>query len=158
MNIDNSVFIADGAKVIGNVTIKKDASIWFNVVIRSDMAKVEIGERSNIQDLAVLHDSIGFNTIIGDDITVGHGAIIHGAHIQNGALIGMGSIILDGAVVEEEALVAAGCVVPPGKVVPKRHLAVGNPMRIVKELSDEDVKSIQENKDHYLRLRDIYKK
>ncbi len=156
MLIDKSVFIAEGAKVVGNVTIKKDASVWFNTVIRSDMAEVVIGERTNIQDLTVIHDSLGFKTVIGDDVTVGHNAIIHGATIGNGALIGMGSIVLDGAKVGENALVAAGCVVPPGKEVPARHLAVGNPMKVVKELSDEGIKSIHENKDHYLRLMGLY--
>lgn len=156
MNIDKTVFVADGAKVVGNVTIKKDASVWFNTVIRSDMAEVIIGERTNIQDLTVIHDSLGFPTIIGDDVTVGHNAIIHGATIGNGALIGMGSIILDGAKVGDNALVAAGCVVPPNKEVPARSLVVGNPMKIVKELSDKDIESILENKDHYLRLMHLY--
>ena len=156
MKIDKTVFIADGAKIIGNVTIKKQASIWFNTVIRSDMAEVIIGERTNIQDLVVIHDNEGIKTIIGDDVTVGHNAIIHGATIGNGALIGMGSIILDGATVGAGALVAAGCVVPPNKIVPARHLAVGNPMKIVKELSDDDVKAILDNKDHYIRLSGLY--
>ena len=156
MKIDKTVFIADGAKIIGNVTIKKHASIWFNTVIRSDMAEVIIGERTNIQDLTVIHDNDGIKTVIGDDVTVGHNAIIHGATIGNGALIGMGSIILDGATVGEGALVAAGCVVPPNKTVPARHLAVGNPMKIIKELSDDDVKAILDNKDHYIRLSGLY--
>lgn len=156
MKIDKSVFVADGAKIIGNVTIKKDSSIWFNTVIRSDMAEVIIGERTNIQDLTVIHDSLGFPTIIGDDVTVGHNAIIHGATVGNGALIGMGSIVLDGAVIGNHALVAAGCVVPPGKEVPARHLALGNPMKVVKELSDADIEGILENKDHYIRLMGLY--
>ncbi len=156
MKIDKTVFVADGAKIIGNVTIKKYASVWFNTVIRSDMAEVIIGERTNIQDLVVIHDNDGIKTIIGDDVTVGHNAIIHGATIGNGALIGMGSIILDGATVGAGALVAAGCVVPPNKIVPARHLVVGNPMKIVKELSDADVQAILDNKDHYVRLSGLY--
>lgn len=156
MNVDKSVFVADGAKIVGNVTIKKDASVWFNTVIRSDMAEVIIGERTNIQDLTVIHDNNGFPTIIGDDVTVGHNAIIHGATVGNGALIGMGSIVLDGAKVGENAIVAAGCVVPPNKEVPARTLVVGNPMKIVKELSDADIEAIRNNKDHYIRLSGLY--
>lgn len=156
MKIDKTAFIADGVKIVGNVTIKAQASIWFNSVVRSDMAEVIIGERTNIQDLCVIHDNNGLKTIIGDDVTVGHNAIIHGAIIGDGALIGMGSIVLDGAVVGENALVAAGCVVPPNKEVPARHLAVGNPMKIVKELSEKDIIAILDNKDHYIRLSGLY--
>lgn len=156
MKVDKSVFVADGAKIIGNVTIKKDASVWFNTVIRSDMAEVIIGERTNIQDLTVIHDNSGFPTIIGNDVTVGHNAIIHGATIGDGALIGMGSIVLDGAKVGSGAIVAAGCVVPPNKEVPAKHLVVGNPMRVVKELSEADLEAILKNKDHYIHLSGLY--
>ncbi|XMB67774.1 gamma carbonic anhydrase family protein [Mycoplasmatota bacterium zrk1] len=158
MKIHETVFIAEGAKVVGNVTIGKDSSVWFNVVIRSDMSYVQIGNGTNIQDLTCIHDNNNMPTIIGDNVTIGHNAIIHSATIKNSALIGMGAIVLDGAVVEEEALVGAGTVVPPGKVVPKRHLAIGNPMKILRELSDSELDDIVSNKDHYIRLTNLYKK
>ncbi|QVK21329.1 gamma carbonic anhydrase family protein [Mycoplasmatota bacterium] len=158
MKIHETVFIAEGAKVVGDVTIGKDSSVWFNVVIRSDMSYVQIGKGTNIQDLTCIHDNNNMPTIIGDNVTIGHSAIIHSATIKNSALIGMGAIVLDGAVVEEEALVGAGTVVPPGKVVPKRHLAIGNPMKILRELSDSELDDIVSNKDHYIRLTNLYKK
>ncbi len=157
MKIHSSVFVADGAKIVGNVKIGKNSSVWFNAVIRSDMNSVVIGEGTNIQDLCCIHDSVEFPTIIGNNVTVGHSAIIHSAVVEDNALIGMGAIILDGAKVQEGALVGAGTVVPPGKVVPKRHLAIGNPMRILKELSEAEIKSISTNKEHYIKLSQEYK-
>ena len=146
-----------GAKVIGDVTIGKDANLWFNATVRGDMAPITIGEGTNIQDNAVVHTDHLQPTNIGKMITVGHSAIIHACTIKDYALIGMGSIILNNAVIGEYSLVAAGTVVPPGKVVPPRTLVMGNPMKIIRELSDEEVEKNVNNALHYIKLSKDYK-
>ncbi len=154
--ISKTAKVFDGAHVIGDVTIDDDVGIWFNVTLRGDMAPITVGKRTNIQEHAVVHTSVGSPTVIGCDVTVGHQAIIHAATIEDGALIGMGSIILDGAVVHKNALVAAGTVVPPGKHVPENTLVMGNPMKIVKTLDDDARESIIHNKNHYVQLLKQY--
>ncbi len=156
MKIDKNCFVADGVKIVGDVEIKKDSSVWFNAVIRGDFEKVVVGEGTNIQDLVTIHSDIDLPTIIGDNVTVGHNAVIHGAIIEDYALIGIGAIVLNGAIVEEGALVAAGCLVPPGKVVPKNHLAIGNPMKIVKKLTEADSLAIRKNCEMYIKLSKGY--
>ncbi|MBU0996506.1 MAG: gamma carbonic anhydrase family protein [Firmicutes bacterium] len=148
--------VFDSAVVVGDVTIGEFSSVWFNATIRGDMAKVTIGKNTNIQDNAVVHTNTGLPTFIGDFVTVGHSAIIHAATVKNNALIGMGAILLDGCIVNESAMVAAGCLVPPGKIVPERTLVVGNPMRIVRELREDEIKSNIHNADEYLRLMSEY--
>ncbi len=147
-----------GARLIGDVRLFDKVGVWFNAVLRADMAEIEVGEGSNIQDNAVVHTDIGQPTRIGRFVTIGHSAIIHAATVEDGALIGMGSIILNGAHIGKEALVAAGTVVPPGKRVPDRTLVLGNPMKIVKELSDEDVQSQYTNTGYYVDLLQSYGK
>ena len=148
--------VFETAVVIGDVTIEENVSVWFNATVRGDMAKVIIGKNTNIQDNAVVHTNTGLPTYIGENVTIGHSAIIHAATVKDNVLIGMGAILLDGCVVNESAMVGAGCLVPPGKVVPARTLVVGNPMRIVRELSDDEIKSNIENAGHYLRLMNEY--
>jgi gamma-carbonic anhydrase len=132
-------FIADSASVIGDVVIGAQASLWYGAVVRGDCGFIRIGARSNVQDLACIHMTTNVsNTEIGEEVTVGHGAIIHGARIGSGALIGMGAILLDNVVIGEEALVAAGTVVPPGMVVPPRVLVRGSPGKIVRELTEAE--------------------
>ena len=148
--------IFDGAHVIGDVLIGEHVGIWFNATLRGDMEKITVGDRTNIQDHAVIHTSVGYPTMIGADVTIGHQAIIHAATVEDGALIGMGSIILDGAVVHKNALVAAGTVVPPGKHVPENTLVMGNPMKIIKTLDEKARLDIMRNKDHYVNLLKEY--
>ncbi|MDD3122363.1 MAG: gamma carbonic anhydrase family protein [Candidatus Izemoplasmatales bacterium] len=155
-NIQESAKIFDGAVVVGDVLIHESVSIWYNTTIRGDMARVEIGKYTNIQDNAVIHTNTNLPTIIGHSVTVGHSAIIHAATVKDHALIGMGSIILDGAVISEYAMVGAGCLVPPGKIVPPRTLVLGNPMRIVRELTDEEISNNNDNINHYLLLMKEY--
>jgi len=154
--IAKSAKIFPQAVVCGDVTIKENVNIWFNATVRGDMAPVTIGKNTNIQDNAVIHTNTGLPTIIGESVTIGHGAIIHAATINDYALIGMGSIILDGAVVEKYAMVAAGCVVPPNKIVPEKMLAVGNPMQLVRNLTAEEIENNLKNVEHYLRLMREY--
>ncbi len=133
--IASSAFIADTARVIGDVEIGEAASIWYGSVLRGDVGAIRIGARSNIQDLSMLHMSLGIsNTVVGEDVTVGHGVIIHGAVIGNGALIGMGSILLDNCEIGEESLIGAGTVVTAGTRVPARSLVLGQPGKVVRSL------------------------
>lgn len=155
-NIHPTAKIFDSAVVVGDVTIGEFSSVWFNATIRGDMAKVTIGKNTNIQDNAVVHTNTGLPTFIGDFVTIGHSAIIHAATVKNNALIGMGAILLDGCIVNESAMVAAGCLVPPGKIVPEKTLVVGNPMKIVRELREDEIKSNIHNADEYLRLMSEY--
>ncbi|WP_246945145.1 gamma carbonic anhydrase family protein [Bacillus pinisoli] len=140
--IDESAYIANSVEIIGDVKIGKDASIWFNTVIRGDNDVIQIGDRANIQDGSVLHVNKSMPIIIEEDVTVGHNVIVHACTVRKGALLGMGSIILDGAEIGEYALVGAGTVVPPGKKVPPRTLVVGNPMKVVRELSDQEIENM----------------
>ncbi len=151
-HIASSARVFDGARVVGDVTLGERVGVWYNAVIRGDMAPVTIGDETNVQDGVIIHTNTDMPTIIGRGVTIGHKAIIHAATVGDDALIGMGSIILDDAHVGEHALVAAGCVVPPGKKVPARHLAVGNPMKIIRELSDEEVEGIRQNTGYYVQL------
>lgn len=155
--IDKSVFIADGAKVIGDVEISKNGSVWFNAVIRADSASVKIGECSNVQDNAVIHTSKDFGVQIGDNVTVGHGAIVHGCTVGNNVMIGMGAIVLDGAVIGENTIIGAGALVTQGKVIPSGSLAFGNPAKVVRNLSDEEIRSITNNAIAYVNKANNYK-
>ena len=156
-SIDKSVFVAEGARVIGNVEIGKDSSVWFNAVIRADLDEVKIGENSNVQDNAVIHTSEGFGVSIGDNVTIGHGAIVHGCTIKNNVMIGMGAIVLNGAVIEENCIIGAGTLVTQGKVIPAGSLAFGNPVKIVRQLTDKEIESIKDNAISYVNEANEYK-
>jgi carbonic anhydrase/acetyltransferase-like protein (isoleucine patch superfamily) len=151
------VFIAEHATVVGQVVVKAGASIWFGAVVRGDTERIEIGEGSNIQDLAVLHADPGYPCRIGRDVTVGHGAVIHGATVGDGALIGIRAVVLNGAVIGEGAIVGAGALVPEGREIPARHLAVGMPARALRELSAEEVEKIRQAAEHYRHSAAIYR-
>ena len=136
--IDPSVFIADHATITGDVTIGEDTSVWFNTVIRGDVAPTIIGKRCSIQDLSCLHQSPNNPLIIEDDVTIGHQVTLHSCIIRKQALIGMGSIILDGAEIGEGAFIGAGSLVPPGKKIPPNTLAMGRPAKVVRNVTAED--------------------
>ena len=154
--ISKKAKVFQNAIIAGDVTISDFVSVWYNVTIRGDMAPVTILENTNIQDNCVIHTNLGLPTHIGRNVTVGHAAIIHAATVSDNCLIGMGSIILDGAIIGENSLVGAGCVVPPNKKVPKNTLVVGNPMKIIRELSKEEIIAVKSNKDYYLKLMNEY--
>ena len=133
------VYLAETAVVIGDVELGEHANVWFGSVLRGDVGAIRIGARSNIQDLAMVHMTHGLsNAFIGDDVTVGHSAIIHGARVGNGALIGMGAILLDNAEVGEQALVGAGALLPVGFRVPPRTLVLGRPAKVIRELGSDE--------------------
>ncbi|HEV2146954.1 MAG TPA: gamma carbonic anhydrase family protein [Longimicrobiaceae bacterium] len=156
--IHPTAFVAPTAVVIGNVTVGEEASIWFGAVLRGDEPEHEIsvGARTSIQDNCVIHVSRRGPTVIGPEVTVGHGAIMESCTVGRGALIGMNAVILQGATVGEQALVAAGAVVPDGGEVPARHLAAGTPARVKKELEGASLDWVQHSAGHYVELSRDY--
>lgn len=155
--IDQSAYVAESAAVIGDVVVGPDASIWFGCVLRGDVHYIRVGARTNVQDLTVVHVNHGKNpTVLDDDVTVGHRAILHGCHVKKGALIGMGAILLEDVVVEEQAFVAAGSVVSPGTLVPARTLARGVPARVVRDLTEEEILGIARASESYRSLKNDY--
>lgn len=156
--IAEDAFIAEGARLIGDVTIESKASIWFNAVLRGDINSIVVGEGSNVQDNCTVHVDHEFPVVIGKRVTIGHNAVIHGATIGDEALIGMGATVLNGARIGEKAIVAAGAVVLEGKEIPPRSLAVGVPAKVVREnLSDEQLEAVANNLETYLQLTEEYR-
>jgi carbonic anhydrase/acetyltransferase-like protein (isoleucine patch superfamily) len=148
--IARSVFLADGCKIIGDVTIDEQSSVWYNSVIRGDLAKISIGKNTNIQDLVVIHVNENQPVIIEDYVTIGHSAILHGCKIGKGSLVGMGAIILDGAIITEETSIAAGTLVPGNKSYPPRVMLMGVPAQVVRELTETEVLSMRETAERYV--------
>ena len=160
--IHKSVLVADGSRIIGDVEILKNSSVWFNCVIRGDVNNIKIGERTNIQDGTIIHVSsngfsangkMGYPTVIGDNGTIGHNATIHACKINDFSLIGMGSVILDNAKIEKYAFVAAGAVVTPGTIIKKYQLWAGNPAKFIREINDTEKKLLENTPDVYEKLR-----
>ena len=155
--IADSAFVAEYVTIIGDVVIGEGSSIWFNTVIRGDLAPTTIGNDTNIQENSVLHQSKDMPLIIEDEVTIGHGCVLHSAIVRKGALVGMGATILDGAEIGEGSLIAAGSLVPPGKKIPANTLAVGNPVKIIRELTEEDKAQIIAGVNDYKEKAQIYK-
>jgi carbonic anhydrase/acetyltransferase-like protein (isoleucine patch superfamily) len=148
-----SAFIADGAVIIGDVEIGEHASIWYHCVLRADVGRIVVGARSNVQDGSCLHMTHELShAIIGDEVTVGHNAIVHGATVHDGALIGMGAILLDNALIGSEALIAAGTIIPPRMQVPPGSMVRGQPGRVVRELGAEERLEGRRGAAHYVEL------
>ncbi|MGQ9495525.1 MAG: gamma carbonic anhydrase family protein [Thermoanaerobaculaceae bacterium] len=150
------VFLASTAVVVGDVELGDDVNVWYGAVIRGDLAKVQVGIRTNIQDNVVVHVDSDAPTIVGADVTVGHGAILHGCRVEDGVLIGMHATVLTGAVVGRGALVAAGALVPPGMEVPPGMLVAGVPARVVRSVREEEARQIEAGLRHYLELKSRY--
>ncbi|NBI92069.1 gamma carbonic anhydrase family protein [Lachnospiraceae bacterium] len=157
MRIHESAYVADGAVILGDVSVGEESSIWFHVTIRADRDKIVIGSRSNIQDNAVVHVDKGFPAYIGDGVTVGHGAVIHGCRIGDNALIGMGAIILNGARVGKNCIVGAGALIPQNMIIPDNSLAIGCPAKIMRQVTKQEVESNQFNADEYVEEGQKYK-
>ena len=163
-SLGERVYVDPAATVIGKVTLGDDVSVWPGCVVRGDVNFIRIGARSNIQDGTVIHVSHdgphaklgGFATVIGEDVTIGHKAIIHACRIEDAALIGMGAVLLDGAVVRKHGFVGAGALLAPGKVVGEAELWLGNPARKVRVLSDAEIEGLYYSAQHYVRLKDHY--
>jgi carbonic anhydrase/acetyltransferase-like protein (isoleucine patch superfamily) len=155
--IHPSVFIADGAVVIGDVEIGKDSAVWFNCVIRGDVHEIRIGEQPNIQDGTIIHVTRNrFGTYIGSGITIGHHAVLHACRLEDDCFIGMGSTILDGAVVESRAMLAAGAVLTPGKRIASGELWAGNPARKMRDLTEQDTDFFPVSAQNYVELAKDY--
>lgn len=156
--IDPSAFVAPSATVIGNVEIGAEASVWFGAVLRGDEPEhvISVGARSSVQDNCVIHVSAAGATLIGEEVTVGHGAVLESCTVGRRALIGMNAVVLQGASVGDEALIAAGAVVGEGAEVPARHLAAGVPARVRKELAGESLDWITRSAPHYVALSRRY--
>ncbi|MEF2964335.1 gamma carbonic anhydrase family protein [Paenibacillus sp. M1] len=148
--LDPSVYIAEGAKVIGDVSVGAESSIWFNAVLRGDLSPIVIGSRTNLQDGVIGHVNTGQPLIVMDDVSVGHGAIIHGCTIGQGTLIGMGAIVLNGAEIGEYALVGAGSLVTENKKIPPYTLSLGSPARVVRELTEADLQRMKTTAESYV--------
>lgn len=156
MKIEDSVIIFPGAQVLGDVELGKDVSVWHGAVIRGDLAPIKIGNNSNVQDNCVLHVSEDTPLTIKNNVSVGHGAIVHGCTIEDNVLIGMNATILNNAHIGKNSIVGAGAVVSEGKEFPDGSLILGVPARAIKEVTQEQIKHIQYNADHYNKLSKSY--
>ena len=163
--IKSSVWIDPSAIIIGNTTIGRNSSVWPNSVIRGDVKEIRIGEETNIQEGSVLHcthDSVyyrgGYELSIGDQVTIGHKACLHGCFIGNQILIGIGSIILDGARIEDKTMLAAGTLVPPKKLLKSGHLYMGSPAKATRELTSKELNFLEYSAEHYVKLAQLHKK
>jgi len=149
-----SAYIDVSAQVIGDVEIGEASSVWMNVVLRGDVHRIRIGQRSNVQDLTIVHVMRDTHpTTIGDDVTIGHGAIVHGCTLHNRVLVGMGAILLNGVEIGEDSIVAAGTLLPEGTRIPPRSLVMGSPGKVRRELTDEDVASVLDFANRYVEYR-----
>jgi carbonic anhydrase/acetyltransferase-like protein (isoleucine patch superfamily) len=149
-------WVADNATVLGRVRIEEDASIWFNAVLRGDTEPIVIGARANVQDGCVLHTDIGFPLLIGDGVTIGHGAILHGCRIGRGSLIGIGAVVLNGAEVGEDCLIASQALIPEGKVIAPRSVVMGSPGKVVRQVTDRDLSRMRESCQDYVSRSQQY--
>ncbi len=161
-DIAESAFVAPGARVIGDVQIGPDSSIWYNCVLRGDVNRIRIGARSNIQDGSVVHVDSGnagggLPTIIGDDVLIGHLVMLHGCVLHDHAFVGLGCIVMDGCTIGSDGMLAAGAMLTPGKTIGKGELWMGRPARKVRELSAEDIVANRRGAAHYVELAKAHK-
>jgi len=157
--IPSTVFVAPSADVIGNVEIGSNSSVWFNAVIRGDVHFIRIGERTNIQDISMLHVTRKTHPlIIGNDVTVGHHVTLHGCTISNRVLIGMGAVILDGAVISDNVIVGAGALITEGMTIPPCTLALGAPAKVKRALTEDEIAFLGKSAQHYAALAELYMK
>lgn len=156
-SINENAYVSESVDIIGDVKVEENVSIWFGARLRADMNKIVIGANSNIQENAVVHVDIESPVIIGENVTIGHSAIIHGCNISNNVLVGMGSIILNNAKISKNSIVGAGALVTQGKVFEEGVLILGNPAKAVRKLSEEEIKSIKRSADNYVALSKKYK-
>ena len=155
--IHPDAFVAPNATIIGDVTLKAGANIWFGAVLRGDVDRIVIGEGSNVQDNCVLHSDAGMPTLIGKNVVIGHGAVVHGCVVEDGALIGINATVLSGAHIGAGAMIAAGALVPPGANIPPRTLYKGAPARFARPMRQKDLDAIQENARRYRERARQYK-
>ncbi len=157
-DIDASAFVADNAMLIGKVTLHANASVWFGTTLRGDNERITIGENSNVQEGAVMHTDMGYPLTVGNNVTIGHQAMLHGCTVGDGALIGIQAVVLNGAVIGRGCLVGAGALVTEGKQFPDHSLIIGSPAKAVRLLSEEEIVKLQGNADNYVQRGQLFKK
>lgn len=150
--VNSPVFVAPGSYVIGQAELGHQASVWFNAVIRADSEKICLGARSNLQDTGVLHADLGFPCLVGDDVTIGHGTIIHGATIDDRVLVGMGSLIMNGAHVASNVIIGAGTLITEGMEIPPGSLVHGRPGKVIRTLRADEIEKILWSSHYYVDL------
>lgn len=156
--LDPTAIVFEGATVVGRVILGAESSIWFGAIVRGDVDDVNIGARTNVQDRAVIHVTTKkFSTVIGNEVTIGHAAVLHGCTVHDRVLIGMKAMVMDGAVVESEVILGAGAVVPPGKVLASGHVYVGSPAKAVRAITEEERSYFTYTAANYARLKDSYR-
>lgn len=148
--LNERVWVADSARVVGSVVLGEDSSVWFNAVLRADNEPITVGSRTNIQDGAVLHNDVDIPLLIGSQVSIGHMAMLHGCTIGDGALIGINAVVLNRAVIGNHCLIGAKTLIPENKVIPDRSLVVGTPGRIIRELTDEEVARMIASAERYV--------
>jgi carbonic anhydrase/acetyltransferase-like protein (isoleucine patch superfamily) len=154
--VDESVFLADGVRILGDVRIADSAGIWFNSVVRGDENSIRIGRFTNIQDNTTIHVQDTYSCTVGDYVTVGHNSLLHGCRIANNCIIGMGSVIMNGVEIGENCIVGAGSLITENKVIPANSLVVGSPARVIRKLEPEQIESIRESALHYQKMAAEY--
>lgn len=155
--VDSTAFIAPGAIVVGNVTIGAASSIWFGAVVRGDTEVILIGEQTNIQDGCVLHADEGFPCTLGDRVTLGHGAIVHGATVEDDCLIGMRAVVMNGAKIGKGSIVAVGSIVTEGTEIPPNSVAIGQPAKVKRATTERDRERIRHAAEHYVGAAKLYR-
>lgn len=157
--VDASAIVFEGATVVGRVVLGAASSVWFGAIVRGDVDDVTIGARSNVQDRAVIHVTTKrFETRIGDEVTIGHAAVLHGCTVRDRVLIGIGAIVLDGAEIGEDCMIGAGALVTPGTKIPAGHLAVGSPARVKRPLEQAELDHLRRSAANYVALSAHYRK
>lgn len=152
-SVSNNVYLAEGVCLIGDVKIDEDSSVFFNAVLRADLAPIKIGCRTNIQDNVTLHVSTNTPIIIGNEVTVGHNAVLHGCVIEDNVLIGMNAVIMDGVHIKKNCIVGAGSLVTQGREFPEGSLIVGSPAHVARELTEEEIRSVKLGIEHYIDIK-----
>ena len=156
--VGRDCFVAESATLIGDVTLGEESSVWFGAVLRAEAEPIKVGKQSNIQDNCILHTDLGFPAEIGDKVSVGHGAIIHGAIVSSNSIIGMRATLLNGVKIGENCIVAAGALVTQGKEMPPNTLVMGSPAIAKRKVTDEEIERIHLNAEHYNNFRSMYLK
>lgn len=156
--IDKTCYISESVDIIGEVTIERDVNIWFGSRLRGDMNKINIGENTNIQENSVIHVDFDYETNIGKNVTIGHGAIIHGCNISDNVLVGMGSIILNGAKIGKNSIIGAGSLVTQGKEFEDGVLIMGSPAKVIRKLSEDEIEKIKVSAMNYVKISKEYLK
>lgn len=155
--VPSSAYVADGATVIGKVTLGEHVSVWPGAVIRGDNDWITIGNGSNVQDNAVLHTDPGYPLTVGANVTIGHQAMLHGCTVNDGCLIGIQAVVMNGAVIGKDCLIGAGALLTEGKMIPERKLIVGAPAKIVRELLDDEIEKMHRAAPGYVQRQEMYK-